>query len=103
MPLGQRLQQDISIKLIPLYLQIRNGHSNVSSFAYYLEYLTFHMPEKMLEPALKWLVRNQLTGQKFLDFVQGECARSGLELIRNLTMRLEREKKVRALTARDIR
>lgn len=88
---------------MPLFNQIRAGHRDAHFFAYYLEYLTFHMLPGRLEPALKWLVKNGVVGERFFDFVHHDCAGSALELIRNLTMRIEREAAPRALTIKDIR
>lgn len=96
------MQREIQIQALPLFQRIRDNHPNIHYMAYYLEYLTFHLPEAKLLPALEWLVKNRLTGEKFLEFIQGDCRRSGLELIRQLTMRLEREKKTRTLTVKDI-
>lgn len=98
----QPQSRDISINALPLCVIIRDDHPSVNFFAYYLEYVIFHMPENMVLPALRWIVNNGLTGRKFLDFVQGDCHRSGLEMIRYLTMRLERERELRTLTAKDL-
>lgn len=95
--------RQIDSKAMPLFYRIRGGHPNAHHFAYYLEYLALHMPDKMLVPALEMLLKLRLTEQRFLDFVRDDCARSGLELIRQLTMRLEREKKLRTLTIRDVK
>lgn len=89
-----------------LFFQIKGelvGSSDTQACAYYLEYLALHMPLALLVPALEWLIKNDLIGRRFLQYVQGDCARSGLELIRNLTMRLEKEKRLRVLTAKDLR
>jgi hypothetical protein len=101
--LGPSLSAEISPLAMPLFFKIRGQHSDSQYFAYYLEYLTFHMPERLLVPALEWLIRNGVVEERFLDFVQNDCARSGLELVRNLTMRLERDKKPRQLFDKDIR
>lgn len=81
---------------------IRDGHSDIHRMAYFLEYIIFHMPEPKRSPALEWLIRNDLRGQKFLDFIKGDCKSSGLELIRLLTMRVEKERTPRKLYAADI-
>lgn len=92
---------EISARCMPLYHQIKGSHRDAQSFAYWLEYLTFHLPIHLIEPALMWLVKNGITEERFLVFVEGECRKSGLELIRHLTMRLEREKRTRTLTVKD--
>ena len=81
---------------------IRDGHPDIHRTAYYLEYLVFHMPEAKRTIALDWLIKNGIRGQKFLDFVSNECKNSGLEFLRYLTMRVEKEKKQRALFAKDL-
>lgn len=93
----------VDTAVIPLVERIRAGHNSAHEFAYFLEYLIFHMPEPRLVPALWWLVSNRVTGQKFLDFVNEDCSKSGLELVRELTRRIEREANVRPLFAEDIR
>lgn len=102
LPHGDGLHREISSKAMPLFFKVKADHPDAHFFAYYLEYLTFHMPEKMLIPALEWLIKNRIVGPRFYDYVKSDCAASGLELIRNLTMRLEREKRLRTLTAKDL-
>jgi hypothetical protein len=97
------LEHDIPKRAIYLFFRIVDGHKRAEFFAYYLEYLVFHMPEKMLIPSLEWLIAQGLTGDRFMDFVYNDCAASGLELIRHLTMRLERDRKTRSLYSADIR
>lgn len=94
-------------RLIPqesttLFWTIKGDSSDVQASAYYLEYIALHMPIPRIVPALEWLIKNGLTGNKFLHFVQNDCAKSALELIRHLTMRLERETSTRALYAKDM-
>lgn len=68
-----------------------------------LHFLDCHMRPGALDAALGWLVQNRLTGFAFLDFFRSECAGSHLELQRNLTMRIEKEREQRALYAgRDV-
>lgn len=97
------LKRDISVQALPLFLKIRADHPNAQYFAYYLEYLTFHLPDGMLVPALEYLVKNKMTGERFLKFINEDCQRSALELLRHMTMRLERSTKLRTLTRKDIR
>lgn len=93
----------VESEVIPLCERIRAGETDrLHDLAYFLEYTALHLPERMIVPALQWLVSNGLTGSRFLEFVDGTCGRSGLELIRHLTMRLEREKSLRRLTVADI-
>lgn len=85
------------------FQRILDGHPDGATFAFFLEYLTFHMPDAKLIPALEWLLKNELTGQRFLVFAIVDCKGSGLEMIRYLTMRLEREKKIRRLHVTDVK
>lgn len=94
--------QQIPKSTIELYFRVRANHPNVHYIAYYLEYLTFHIPERMLVPALEWLVKNKIVGERFIEFIHNDCAKSGLEMIRYLTMRLEKEQKTRKLYAMDL-
>lgn len=100
---GNGLNRDISQRSIPLFLRIHAGHPKAHFFAFYLEYLALHFPEKRLVPALSWLIKNQLVGPKFKEFVEDQCASSALELVRELTKRVDRDRHLRALTAADIR
>lgn len=101
-PLGEGLNREISSSAMPLFFRVRADHPDAHFFSYYLEFVTFHLPERMLVPALLWLIKNKIVGAKFYEFVKVDCANSGLELVKHLTMRLEREKRLRALTAKDL-
>ncbi len=96
-------QRMVSKQAVELCTRIRAGHANLTYFAHYLEYLLLHLPEGRIVPALTWLVRNGQTGQRFLLFVQNECGNSALELFRYLTMKIENDRKLRAINVRDIR
>ena len=98
-PIGRMIPE----AAMPLFTQIHAGHRNAHFFSYYLEYLAFHMPVPKIVPALQWLVKNKICGERFIMYVRGECRASGLEFIRNLHMRVEREKKLRELFVKDIR
>lgn len=95
--------REIPEQAIGKFMRIRDDHPDGPTFAFFLEYLTFHMPTKRLDAALDWLLLNRLTGTKFLALCIIDCKGSGLELIRYLTMRLEREKKARRLHLKDVR
>lgn len=94
--------RDIPMETTTLFWKVKGDATDLAAVAYYLEYIALHMRVERIVPALTWLIRNQLTGNRFLDFVYNDCAKSGLELIRNLTMRLERESSVRKLFAKDL-
>lgn len=87
---------------LDLFHRIRGAHRDIHHFAYYLEYMVFHLPREKLLPATQWLLRNNLTEQRFIDLIKNECHSSGLEFIRYLTMKLERESQTRALSRRDV-
>lgn len=42
---------------------------------------------------LRWLVRNQLTGKRFVEFWKSDCAGSDLNLYSTLISKLEKEEK----------
>lgn len=95
--------REIPARDIYLFEKIWDHYPEAHKILYYLEFLALHMPAIRLRPSLEWLIRNELTGAKFIDFVSAECASSGLELIRQLTKRIEREKNVRKLFSDDVR
>ncbi len=88
---------------LPMFQEIYSGHPKMPFFAHYLEYLALHMPVPKLIPALEWLRSNRICGDRFIEYVRGECRCSGLEFVRQLTKRVEREKELRALFAKDLR
>lgn len=59
--------------------------------------LDSQMTPQKLDAALHWLVQNRVTGKRFLELVNFQCGGSPLELVRYLTMRIEKEKHVRSL------
>lgn len=87
---------------LDLFHRIRGAHRDIHHFAYYLEYMVFHLPRDKLLPATQWLLRNKLTEQRFIDFIKNECKSSGLEFIRYLTMKVEHETRMRPLSGRDV-
>src|SRR5665647_3035282 len=95
--------QQVSQRAVRLMFQIWHGHQPAGDVAYYLEYLSLHLPEARLELALSWLLRNDIRGPKFMDFIEEQCARSALELMRQVTRGIEREKEVRPIMASDMR
>lgn len=82
-----------------LFLRIWSGHANVHAIVTRLFYLDVHFPVARLDAALRWLIRNSLTGDRFLQFVDGDCAGSNLELHRKLIAATEKEKKTRPIFA----
>ncbi len=82
-----------------LFLRVWNGHTPVHDVTARLFYLDTHFPEAGLDDALRWLVRNQLVGRSFVQFVEADCGGSNLELHRRLISKLEHEKKLRKIYA----
>jgi len=48
---------------------------------------------------LNWLILNNLTGRRLMDFFRGDCQGSFLAVIQYAVMKLEREKETRAVRA----
>lgn len=67
-----------------------------------LHYLDCHFPEAKIDTALWWLIKNCLTGKRFLSWIESDCAGSNLEMIRQLTAKIEREKQTRKLYTGDM-
>lgn len=89
----------IPAKRRELFLKIWQGYEPFHDVTARLFYLDVHFPEAMLDAALEWLVRNRLTGRQFVQFVQGDCAGSNLELHRRLLAKVEHEKSLRRIYA----
>lgn len=83
--------------------KIHAGCVPADFYAYYLEYLIFQMPEDRLVPILDWLIKKGITGINFKHFIETQCAKSGLELIRHVTRGIEKERELRKITIGDLR
>ena len=70
-------------------LNIVQDRSEIVPFMHYLD--RFHRCDDMLE----WLVKNNLTGLRFLDFTKDRCKGSMLEVARYLLQRCEKTKEAR--------
>jgi hypothetical protein len=86
-----------------LYLSIWAGYEDTHSITTRFHYLDAHFPDEKLNAALNWLLRNQLTGKRFVEFVRAECFNSNLELHRKLLEKINVEKGVRILYGKDFR
>lgn len=63
-----------------------------------LFYLDSHIADQTkIDTGLKWLVKNKITGQAFIDWFNVDCKGSQLEMIRVLMSRIEGEKQLRRL------
>jgi hypothetical protein len=49
-----------------------------------LEYLVKHMPDNKLERSLNWIIANNYTGPKFIEWFSVCCQNSNLQMIRVL-------------------
>jgi hypothetical protein len=96
------MRRDIPAEALPLCFQIRDWHTDITHFASFLEYLCLHMKDGFLVPALKWLVDNRLTGERFIQFTKNECKGSQLELYRYLVMRVKKESKLSNIHAKEM-
>lgn len=99
-----QLGNDLSPQRRELMLKIWHGYEPFHAITGRLFYLEAHFPNDRLDDALRYLVRNRLTGKSFIDFVEGDCAGSNLEMHRRLIAASENEKKLRKLFAwKDVR
>jgi hypothetical protein len=91
-------------KLRTLYLAVWNGLNPPHAVTTKLHYLDAFFPRTKLEAALKYLIKNQLTGAKFVEWYADTCSGSDLEMHRELMKQVERTRIRRALTAaKDLR
>lgn len=63
-----------------LYFRIIDTHPDPKKIAVHLYFLDAHMPEHKLDVALKWLIRNRITGECFIRWLQTECQGSYLHM-----------------------
>jgi hypothetical protein len=66
-----------------------------------LHFLDLHMPRHLLLPALAYLQKNKLTGERLADFVVWECQNSYVEFQRRLISALLKEPQLRLLAGRN--
>jgi hypothetical protein len=81
------------------FLRVYDGNENTLQYLYYLDCI---LPKPKLLPALSWLVKNKLTGIKFITWIKTECNGSLLEMVRRLTMHIENDKTPRKLFKKDV-
>lgn len=67
-----------------LYFRIIDGHPNLHAIGHRLHFLDEHFPPEKLQPALVWLVANNITGQVFINWFNQVCKQSDLEMHRLL-------------------
>lgn len=87
------------------YLRVVGDHPDRHAIAHRLHYLDCHFPEHKLDAAITWLIRANLTGARFVQWVDGELHGSNLELHRELLKRIEHsnEKLRQIMAGRDFR
>ena len=66
------------------YFRIIDNQANIHAITMRLFYLDSHFPISKLDTALLWLINNNLTGKKFVDWFENICKASDLELHRLL-------------------
>lgn len=82
-----------------MMLTIWQGYEPHQAVTTRLYFLDAHFPDDKLDIALRWLIKNKLTGKSFVDWVSERCIGSNLEMHRELMKHVEREKTVRKLYA----
>lgn len=63
-----------------LYFRIINGEPDFHPITLRLHFLNDHFPVDKLDRALKWLVKNNVVGKIFLNWVRTQCNNSDLEM-----------------------
>ena len=77
-----------------LMLTIWAGHRpmiEVLGRMHWLDANTFN--EERVNQGLRWLIRNKLTGTRFVEFFKNECGASDLNFYTTLISKLEKEEK----------
>lgn len=68
-----------------LYLRIvESKKDNVHPITMRLFFIEDHFPTEKVESALKWLIKNNYTGSKFVSWFNSECQGSDLIMHRKL-------------------
>lgn len=88
-------------KLKALFLKVWNGHNAFEEITPHLHYLDVFFPRAKIEEALKYLVKNNLTGKRFVEWFMMDCDGSQLEMHRELLKRVEKDREARRLFAQN--
>lgn len=67
-----------------------------------LPYLHFVYNTKRSSEYFSYLIKNRLTGKRFMDFVKGPCKNSMLDLLAYLILKTERNKELRPVYRNDL-
>lgn len=74
------------------FLKVWDGHFPHDEVTHALYYLDCHFPKEKLLDALAYLVRNQITGKRFVQWLGGQCHGSNLKMHQELLKRVEGER-----------
>ena len=86
-----------------LIYRVWGGASDMHAILTKMHYLDSMFPRDKLEPALRYLVRQGITGDRFVDWYGTKCFGSDLEMHRELMRVVETDLMLRPLTFRDLR
>lgn len=67
-----------------LYLRILDNYRDFHPITSRFYFLDDHFPPQQLDKALRWLIKNDLVGIRFLNWFKHICSNSDLEMHRNL-------------------
>jgi hypothetical protein len=90
-------------KLRKLYLSVWAGVTPVHAITVPMHYLDCMFPREKLEEALKYLLKNGITGPLFIEWYYSTCHASNLEMHRELMRAVEKERHLRKLSVKDLR
>lgn len=62
-------------------------------------YLYIFNSHKRVDEVLDWMLRNHFTGKNFILWAQGVHERSILEVIKEILMRIDKEKEIKPIIA----
>ena len=80
-----------------LYLKVWAGYFPFDDVGHCLHFIDCHFPEDKLEYALRWLIRNKITGKSFIDWFRDKCGGRNLEMHRELLKGVENERDSRCI------
>lgn len=86
-----------------LYLRILDGYQPIHLVTHRLHFLDSHFPPAKIEAALKWLISNGYTGQKFVLWFGQSCKNSDLEMHRILLMVVDNAKLLPVVAGRNFK
>lgn len=98
------LTAHIPEKMRVLYITIWNGHKPMHEVLFPLSVLHQKFPKAKLEAACKWLLKNNLTDRKFVEWRRELCGdnpASYLAMHQRLLKEVEKTRYLRAVTIRD--